>query len=95
MNRAAVIALATMPFAAVAAGVVAGRLNARPEEQRCTNPTMNVTFDGQVFSAAPDEKQDALLCNRDTCFVDGPEKVEIHRDAQVSCVTVLPGTDWN
>lgn len=95
MNRAAVIALAALPFAAVAAGLVAGRLNAHPAaapEENCEGPSMRVFFDGQVFSAEPVEKQDDLRCVRDRCFVDGPEKVELHRDGGVRCLAVETGT---
>jgi hypothetical protein len=94
VKRAAVVALAALPFAAVAAGVVAGRLNARPAaaEENCEDPSMRVFFDGQVFSAEPVEKQDDLRCVRDRCFVDGPERVELHRDGGVRCLAVETGT---
>jgi hypothetical protein len=93
MNRAAVIALATMPFAAVAAGLVAGRLNAQPEpDERCDSATMHVFFDGQVFSAEPVEKQDDLRCQRERCVVDGPERVELTRDGRTRCLAVATGT---
>lgn len=94
MNRAAVIALAALPFVAVGAGVVMGRLNARPAaaSENCEAPTMRVFFDGQVFSAEPVEKQDDLLCRLDVCRVDGPERVELHRDGATRCLAVETGT---
>lgn len=93
MNRAARIALWAAPFVVAGAGVIAAQMLARaPAGQRCDVPTMRVSLEGDAFVATPAEKQSALRCGEESCFVDGPETVELRRGDEVRCIYIEAGS---
>lgn len=93
MNRAARIALWAAPFVVAGAGVIAAQVLARaPHGQRCDAPTMRVALEDETFRATPAEKQGALRCGDEMCFVDGPEQVELTRGNEIECLEVEAGS---